>query len=256
MSNQRDTVQTAGEGYYAPADQHAASRDPTVPRSVMRQATAVLGIDLACRDGSDIGPALIGFEGRRDTEVVPGAIAWPTEDLTPSAAAAAIDTFARTRGNAVVSVDGPQGWRDPAAPGRSPRRSMCATRSRGSAPIAILIPAGGGSLPDVWIRFGKPDGLFIDANDVLYLTDANSRPGANTGWEQGIRIGDAGTGWVEAIIPSPSPADVAGGWEGVTADIHGDICAAEPRPSMDVRGSQHVRRLVNVRARLQERGGR
>ena len=113
-----------------------------------------------------------------------------------------------------------------------------------------------GNLLDVWTQFGKPDGLFIDANDMLYVTDALSRPGANTGWEQGIRIGDARTGWVEAFILSPSPPDGAGGWEGVTADIHGNIYAAEPRPSMEVRRSQHVQKFVNVRARPGERRGR
>ncbi len=63
----------------------------------------------------------------------------------------------------------------------------------------------------MWTQFGEPDGLFIDANDILYVTDANSRPGSNTGWEQGIRIGDARTGWLEAFILSPSPAGGAGG---------------------------------------------
>ncbi len=83
-----------------------------------------------------------------------------------------------------------------------------------------------GNLLDVWTQCGKPDGLFIDANDVLYVTGANSRPGANTGWEQGIRIGDGRTGWIEAFILSPLPADGAGGWEGVTADNHRNICPA------------------------------
>ena len=126
----------------------------------MRQTTAVLGIDLACRDWSDIGSALIGFDGRRFTEVVPGAITWPTEDLTPSAAAAAIDSFARARGIAAVSIDGPQGWRDPAAPSRRKgvgraceyeTRTPGKTGTRGKAYPSTFLR---------WIRFSI--GVFAD----------------------------------------------------------------------------------------------
>ena len=48
-----------------------------------------------------------------------------------------------------------------------------------------------GNLLDVWTQFGNPSGLFIDANDVLYVADSESAEGNNTGWEQGIRVGDA-----------------------------------------------------------------
>jgi DNA-binding beta-propeller fold protein YncE len=122
---------------------------------------------------------------------------------------------------------------------------------RGNARIQIFDQVG--NLLDVWTQFGKPDGLFIDANDVLYAADANSRAGSHTGWEEGIRIGDARTGWVQAFILSPSPAEGPGGWEGVTADIHGNVYATEPRPSMDVRRSQYVQKFINVRARPVER---
>ena len=46
---------------------------------------------------------------------------------------------------------------------------------------------------------------------------------------------------------SPFPADAPWGWEGVAANVHGNIYAAEPRSSMDVRRSQHVQKLVKVR---------
>ena len=120
----------------------------------------------------------------------------------------------------------------------------------------ILIFDQEGNLLDVWTQFGHPDGLFIDANDVLYVADAASRAGANTGWEQGIRIGDARTGWVQAFILSPSPPEGPGGPEGVTADVYGNVYWAEPRPSMDVRRSQHVLKFVNVRARAVEERAR
>ena len=109
-----------------------------------------------------------------------------------------------------------------------------------------------GSFLDVWTQFGNPSGLFIDANDILYVADANSATGANTGWEQGIRIGDARTGWVQSFILSPSPAEGGGGWEGVTADVHGNVYGAETRTSMDVRRSQHVQKFLNQRARPAE----
>ena len=80
-----------------------------------KQPTAVLGIDLACRDWSDIGSALIAFDRQRFTAAVPGAITWPTADLTPSAVAGAVDAFARAHDIAAISIDGPQGWRDPVA---------------------------------------------------------------------------------------------------------------------------------------------
>lgn len=80
-----------------------------------KHPTSVLGIDLACRSWNDIGSASITFDRQRFVKATPNAIAWPAEDLAPSAVARAIDSFARANGIAAVSVDGPQGWRDPAA---------------------------------------------------------------------------------------------------------------------------------------------
>ena len=100
----------------------------------MKPPTAALGIDLACRRWNDIGSALIAFDRQRFTEAVPGAITWPTSDLTPSAVAGAIDAFARAHDIAAVSIDGPQGWRDPVAPsGRKGVGRACeyATRTPG-----------------------------------------------------------------------------------------------------------------------------
>ena len=60
-----------------------------------------------------------------------------------------------------------------------------------------------GSFLDVWTQFGNPSGLFIDANDILYVADSESATGANTGWEQGIRIGSARTGLGAVLHPKP-----------------------------------------------------
>ena len=81
----------------------------------------------------------------------------------------------------------------------------------------------------IWTQFGKPSGIVIDRNDVLYTVDGLSgieRPGwrDNPGWEQGIRIGDARTGWVTAFVPNRASANGAGiEFSGV--DFDGNIYA-------------------------------
>ncbi len=84
-----------------------------------------------------------------------------------------------------------------------------------------------------WTQFGRPSGLFIDANDVLYATDSESNATRNPGWKRGIYIGSAKTGWVTAFIPDPEPdQDRSGtsGAEGVAVDQDGNIYGAEVGP--------------------------
>ena len=45
-----------------------------------------------------------------------------------------------------------------------------------------------------WTQFGRPSGLFIDQNDILYSADSESNARRNTGWKRGIRIGSAKDG--------------------------------------------------------------
>ena len=52
----------------------------------------------------------------------------------------------------------------------------------------------------IWTQFGRPSGIYIDANDIIYVADSESSPAPNeftgqrnAGWEKGIRIGDAKT---------------------------------------------------------------
>lgn len=82
-----------------------------------------------------------------------------------------------------------------------------------------------GKFIDAWTQFGRPSGLFIDKNDVLYSADSESRNpigyGFNPGWKRGIRIGDAKTGKVTAFIPDADPNPDAGatsGAEGMWVD--------------------------------------
>lgn len=86
---------------------------------------------------------------------------------------------------------------------------------------------------DTWYQFGRPSGLYIDANDTLYSADSESNAGRNAGYRRGIRIGSARTGFVTAFIPDPEPdQDNSGtsGAEGVAVDAEGSVYGAEVGP--------------------------
>jgi DNA-binding beta-propeller fold protein YncE len=86
-----------------------------------------------------------------------------------------------------------------------------------------------------WTQFGRPSGLFIDENDVLYAADSESNTRRNPGWRRGIYIGSARDGWVKAFIPDPEPdADNSStsGAEGVAVDAEGSVYGAEVGPTM------------------------
>ena len=92
-----------------------------------------------------------------------------------------------------------------------------------------------GSFIAEWKQFGRPSGLFIDRNDVLYVADSESRDGAegygyNPGARRGIRIGSARDGSVRSFIPDPAPYPPTTGStspEGVAVDARGTIYGAE-----------------------------
>lgn len=86
-----------------------------------------------------------------------------------------------------------------------------------------------------WTQFGRPSGLYIDANDVLYSADSESNTRRNPGWRRGIRIGSVVDGWVTAFIPDPEPNpddSATSGAEGVAADDAGNVYGAEVGPRM------------------------
>src|ERR1041385_6639498 len=79
-----------------------------------------------------------------------------------------------------------------------------------------------------WKQFSRPSGIYIDRNDVIYVTDSESTDkegyGHNPGWKRGIRIGSAKDGKVTAYIPDPSPGTaITSAAEGVTADAKGNV---------------------------------
>ena len=84
-----------------------------------------------------------------------------------------------------------------------------------------------------WTQFGRPSGIFFDSRDQIYVADSESDDVQNPGWEMGIRIGDAKSGWISAFIQYPwgDPREVPGtGAEFVAVDRDGNLYGGEPRP--------------------------
>jgi len=83
-------------------------------------------------------------------------------------------------------------------------------------------------------QFGRPSGIVIDRNDVIYVTDSESKDkagyGHNPGWKRGIRIGSLKDGIVTDFIPDsysdPEGSGTSGG-EGVWADGKGAVYSAQ-----------------------------
>ena len=83
-------------------------------------------------------------------------------------------------------------------------------------------------------QFGRPSGIVIDKNDVMYVTDSESRDkegyGHHPGWKRGIRIGSVKDGIVTDFIPDTFPTPEASGTsggEGVWADGKGAVYSAQ-----------------------------
>jgi streptogramin lyase len=104
---------------------------------------------------------------------------------------------------------------------------------RGNNRIKILDQDG--KLLDTWYQFSRPSGVFIDAQDNIYVADSESGSvgsGRPRTWKRGIRVGSAKDGSIRAFIPDP--VDVAtntSSAEGVTADPRGVIYGAEVGPT-------------------------
>ena len=78
-----------------------------------------------------------------------------------------------------------------------------------------------------WKQFGRPSGLAIDQDDVLYVTDSDSDDQLNAGWARGVRIGSARDGKVTAFIPDDRAR--GGAAEGVAVDTTGSVYLGENR---------------------------
>jgi hypothetical protein len=76
----------------------------------------VLGIDLASSSWKNNGSALLSFTSGNNPEWIQveyNCISWPNLGITPEAMANTIENFVKQHGIHAVSLDGPQGWRDP-----------------------------------------------------------------------------------------------------------------------------------------------
>lgn len=86
---------------------------------------------------------------------------------------------------------------------------------------------------NTWTQFGKPSGIFFDTKDQIFVADSESDDVQNPGWEMGIRIGEAKTGWATGFVGYAwaDPRSTAGnGAEFVAVDRDGNMYGGEPRP--------------------------
>jgi sugar lactone lactonase YvrE len=108
----------------------------------------------------------------------------------------------------------------------------------------IVIFDQDGNLLDEWRQFGRPSGIFITANDTIYVADSESGPDTGArelpGIKKGIRIGSARDGSVTAFIEDmESTTPDHSGAEGVGVDAQGNVYGAVVRRQMLER---HVRK--------------
>ena len=99
-----------------------------------------------------------------------------------------------------------------------------------------------GNYLETWTQFGRPSGLYIDENDILYSADSESNATRNRGWKRGIRIGSAKDGFVTEFIPDPEPDQDNSGTsaaEGVAVDATATYTAPKlvPAPSRSTCGA-------------------
>lgn len=117
---------------------------------------------------------------------------------------------------------------------------------RGNNRIKILDQDG--NLLDTWYQFSRPSGIYIDAQDNIYVADSESGSVARTrtDWKRGIRIGSARDGSVKYFIPDPAvnPPSTSSA-EGVAVDARGNIYGAEVGPSAyGANATSHLKKYV------------
>jgi streptogramin lyase len=103
---------------------------------------------------------------------------------------------------------------------------------RGNNRIQILDQQG--TFIEEWTQFSRPSGIYIDRDDVIYVSDSESGAvgnGRNRTDKRGIRVGRISDGKVIAFIPDPvEVATNTSAAEGVAADADGNIYGAEVGP--------------------------
>jgi sugar lactone lactonase YvrE len=77
-----------------------------------------------------------------------------------------------------------------------------------------------GKFLEEWKQFGRPSGLWIDRNDMIYVADHQSNEKTNPGFTPGIRIGSIRDAKVSTFIPDTSKEPSQ---EGVAVDAAGNV---------------------------------
>ncbi len=85
-----------------------------------------------------------------------------------------------------------------------------------------------GNFLEEWRQFGRPSGMFIDANDIMYVADSQSDAERNPSFQKGIRIGSVRDGFVREFVPIPDLGEASTiSVEGIAADAAGNLYGAE-----------------------------
>ncbi len=114
----------------------------------MRKA---LGVDLGM-SWESTGTALLAFEethSRQWRSCSTKVIDWPAEPLSPKRLSLALDEFVRHEGIHAVSIDGPQGWRDPNAEKRLGVGRCCEYEARTPGKTGVF----GRCYPTSWLNW-------------------------------------------------------------------------------------------------------
>jgi hypothetical protein len=107
----------------------------------------VAGIDLGL-DWPTLGSAMMSFAGAQWLHWYLGPIQWPSSRCVPETIVAAIVEFALGNNVSAISLDGPQGWRDPfAASSFVGRECERVTKTPGKTGTFGL------SIPSTWLRW-------------------------------------------------------------------------------------------------------
>jgi streptogramin lyase len=85
---------------------------------------------------------------------------------------------------------------------------------------------------DEWAQFGNPSGIYVDGNDMLYVTEQPSGSETGSDWKPGIRIGSVTDGNVTAFIGDDVGSTES--QEGVAADAAGNVYGSLTR-GMEIR---------------------
>jgi DNA-binding beta-propeller fold protein YncE len=109
------------------------------------------------------------------------------------------------------------------------RRGRLFVADRGNNRVQIFDQEG--THLATWTQFGRPSGIYFGPGDTIYVADSESDDIQNPGWEMGLRIGDAQTGWIHYFVRFPwgDPRQTRGsGAEFVAVDNDGNLYAGEP----------------------------